>query len=424
MKANTKQMKTIALSALVICAVGMIVCRHFEAQYPWLGWVRAFCEAGTVGALADWFAVVALFRHPLGIPIPHTAILPNNKERVADSLATFIETSFLTREAMEPHLRNIDYASETAKFLERHTATIAEKAMQFTPQLLATIDDREITDLLAARARAMIEGTPFGSLAATSLQALTENGRDTEIFVALLKSVHKLVEENRFVIQQKIHEEIPLPTLSDIPIVASVVAPMLGTIKEALAASVAEKTVRKVQDALHEASQNPNHPLRVSFDVRLQQLLADLKNSPAMHEKIHSLQSKLAASVTIDTFAVYAWTEIREFILHNTASADSVLRHKLEGIIANAAKSLGENARTRTAINEFFSEQIIEVALNSKTYIRDLVVNTIGKWDARMMSERLEHVVGADLQFIRLNGTLVGGLAGLAIHALYRIFAQ
>lgn len=425
-KSSLRKMKIIASGALVFCVIGMVLCRLLEHVHPWLVWPRAFFEAGTVGALADWFAVVALFRHPMGIPIPHTAILPNNKERVADSLANFLEVSFLTEDRLGPKFRGIDYAGFASRWLDEHGTMLAEKAAGYAPNIIGGLSDEEMVTLLGDRARKLIRTAEVGPMAGEGLDVLVQYGRGREIFAGVLKSTRQLIEENRTTIQAKIREEIPLSAdlLKSVPFLKNMAGPLLEQVAESIAATVAGKTIEKVQMALEEASAEPDHSLWVSFDRRLHEFIGDLKTSPEMAQKIGTMQESLAGSQVVPDFAAKAWGEIKEFVLQDCASQDSTIRRKIEESIRTAARRVAENEEARQGINTFFGEQVLASILAARPHARELVVSTIAAWDAKEMSDKLEGTVGSDLQFIRLNGTLVGGLVGLFIYGVFNYIGK
>jgi len=426
MNLTLQKMRWIASSALVFCLLGMVLCHLGEASLNWLAWPRAFFEAATVGALADWFAVVVLFRHPMGIPIPHTAILPNNKGRVAESLATFLEEGFLTEEQLGPRIRKIDFAGFVFPCLGAHADAIASRTSQFAPVLLDNIKPDEITAILAQRARNVILTVNAAPMLAEGLQTLTENGRDREIFSGIAGSFRGLISDNRETIQRKIAEEIPISSewLTSIPFLKSMAGPALDHFREQIASAVATRTIDKIQDTIDDACTSPDHPLWHSFHARLHGFITDLETSPELAHKIRHMQETLANSALVDDFSRRAWDEVSEFVRRDLAAADSLIRQKISAAIGSAARELMDNAPMRDDTNNYIAAQVLAAALSAKPFIRELVSSTIQAWDAKEMSSKLEANVGSDLQFIRLNGTFVGGLIGLTIHAVFLLIGK
>lgn len=414
-------MRLIATGALIFCAVMMTVCRLLEPIHPWLVWPRSFFEAATVGAMADWFAVVALFRHPMGIPIPHTAILPKNKGRVAESLATFLETSFLSEQQLGPRFRGIDYAGFASGWLAQHAAMLAEKSSRFVPHIVGGISDDEVSSLLGDRVRELIRSADVGPMVGEGLEVVVQNGRDREIFVSVLKAAHQLIEDHRSTIQSKISKEIPLSSemLGSLPFGKDLVGPLLDQWRESIASAVAGKTIEKVQSALDEASREPGNVLWISFDQRLHGFINNLKSSPEMATKIQGMQESLAESQVVADFSIKAWKELKTYVLRDCSSSESAIRQKLEEAILSASQQLSENESARNEINAFLGEQALAGILASRPQSRQLVISTIEAWDEKEMAGKLEATVGRDLQFIRLNGTIVGGIIGVLIHAVF-----
>ena len=420
-KVSLPQMRLIATGALIFCAVMMTVCRLLEPLQPWLVWPRSFFEAATVGAMADWFAVVALFRHPMGLPIPHTAILPKNKGRVGESLATFLETSFLNETQLGPRFRGIDYAGYASGWLAQHAGMLAEKASRFVPHIVDGISDGEIASLLGDRVRDFLRSAEMGPMVGEGLEVVVQNGRDREIFVSVLKAAHQLIEDHRGTIQSKISKEIPLSSemLGSLPFGKELVGPLLDQWRESLAGAVAGKTIEKVQAALDEASREPGNVLWISFDKRLHEFINTLKSSPGMAARIRGMQESLAESQVVADFSIKAAQELKAFVLRDCAADDSAIRRKLEESIVSASHQLSENESARSGINAFVGEQVLAWIIASRHQSRQFVISTIEKWDGKEMAARLEATVGRDLQFIRLNGTIVGGIIGVLIHAAF-----
>lgn len=418
------RMRRIATSALVVVVIVMIIARILEATHPGLGYVRAFCEAATVGALADWFAVVALFRHPMGLPIPHTAILPNNKPRVADSLARFIETSFLTEAQLGPHFRKLDYAAHISRWLTSHADFLAEKASDYLPRAIAELSDEKMSGLLAEQARAMMNNADLAPIAGEGLNLLIQNGRDRAVYAGLLRSAEELILANRPMIQTKIQEEIPIPVdiLKGVPGLNRL-GPVLEEIKSQLAEAVASRTIEKIRRVLMEAERQEDHSLWKSFDSQLRKFIADLKTSPEMAAQIRAMQGTLTQSTVVDDFATRAWLELKAYLVQDCTGGNSKIRARLREAILSLAAQIGGESPTGREINAFLGEQVLKSLLGARPHAREWIVSTIDRWDAKEMAARLESTVGPDLQYIRLNGTLIGGLIGLFIHAMFELAA-
>jgi uncharacterized membrane-anchored protein YjiN (DUF445 family) len=298
---------------------------------------------------------------------------------------------------------------------------LADKAAKFAPGIVSGFSDEEMSALLGERARELIRKADVGPMVGEGLEVIVQNGRDREIFVSVLKSARQLIEDHRSTIESKISKEIPISSdmLSALPFGKEFVGPFLDQIRDSIASAVAGKTIEKVQAALDEASSESDNPLWRSFDERLRKLITNLKSSPEMAGKIRTMQESLAGSQIVGDFAARTWQEVKEFLLKDCASADSTVRRKIEEAILSAARQLSENDAARTEINAFLGEQVLASILAARPHARELVISTINAWDAKEMADRLEGTVGRDLQFIRLNGTIVGGLMGVVIYGVF-----
>ena len=417
-------MRIVATGAFIFSMVGMIVCHLAQERLSFLVWPGAFFEAATVGALADWFAVVALFRHPLGIPIWHTAILPNNKERVAESLATFLEDGFLTEEQLGPRVRHIDFAGLASSWLETNADAMASRFVSFAPNLLDQLNRSEIAVILAQCARNVIRTTDFSPMLANGIRLVTENSRDREIFRQIISELSNFFSKNEKLLQDKIGEEIPISPDLFGPFLGKLAGPVLNQLRDSISKEVASRTVHKIQTALTESLSDHAHPLWTTFHQRLALFISELESSPELRMKIQNMQIALAESQLVDELSSHAWEAVSEFLHKDLAASESLIRRKICDGIRSFAQELKSNVPLRDSTNTFLCTQVVASVLSAKPHIRDVVTGTIGSWNAEEMSDKLEATVGADLQFIRLNGTLVGGLVGLSIHALFILLGK
>lgn len=420
-----QRMRAWALGALVLCAAGMTLARLGEADTPWLSWVRAFCEAATIGALADWFAVVALFRHPLGIPIPHTAILPNNQKRVAESLADFMESNFLSPEHLEAKCQSLDYAAYAVKWLSGQKAALCEAAMREVPGLIAGLDDAEIVGRATASGKEWVLNANLSPVLGSVVRSAVSEGRDDRLFRYVLRAMDDALTLNREAIQQKIKAEIPVPVevLRGMPGV-KLLTPALDQIKNTLASAVAKRVIERLQGVLHDAEANPEHPLRTGFQEKMNLVIRDLQSSQEMAKKVHALQAGLAESAQVEQVVADLWEHFKAMILADCASADPWIRGRMELAVDAFVARLAGDVAMRASLNATIGRHVMGAVLEARPHIREWLVTTVVGWDGREMAGKLESVVGGDLQFIRLNGTIIGGLIGLVIHAVFTLFGR
>lgn len=412
-------MRRIALLALLVCVVGMVFCRLFLSCWPWLEWPLAFFEAGTVGALADWFAVTALFRHPLGLPIPHTAILPKNQARAAGALSSFFDGGFLNEGRLRSVIERIDFADWLAQWLDTHAGELARMASLQTPRLMSAL--RGQRDELAVAIRGVLEGFDTRPFVRATAQFVFEEGRDAALIGGLLRATNRFIHEQKDVIRERISSEIPLSRemLKSVPVLQSLAGPILEQVREAIAQAVATKSIEKVESVLNDACTQPAHPLRLAIDQRLRDTLRDLDGSGALALKLRELQRSVARGHDLDRLLDAAWDGLEAALDRDVSSPGSAVCRVTEKLLKGVAADAVADPARRGEMNSFLREKLIEQVSGARPMIRQYVRDTVTSWDPAEMTTRLEAVLGRDLQFIRLNGTIIGGLIGVGIHAAF-----
>jgi uncharacterized membrane-anchored protein YjiN (DUF445 family) len=402
--------RTLATGLLVLMVVVFAVSRSLESSYPLLSWVRAFAEAAMVGALADWFAVVALFRHPLGLPIPHTAVIPRRKNEIARSLASFVQDNFLTAERITEKVRQADLAKRLAEWLanESNAAMLSQKLTAGVPRLLDALDEDGMRAFLRDQAVAQIRRVPLAPLAGKLLGVLSENGRDQEILDHALRIARQTVGQNKPLITSKIAEE--LSVIPDFPGVAE--------LKVALCRSMAGKIVEKVQGTLDDILDDPKHVVRAQFDERLEGFVADLKKSPEMASRAEELKEGFLSNSTLLSSLDALWNALKTELVADLADENSRIRHQLATTIRQIGTTVVADDAFRGKLEGWIDGAVQKLVAAHGHEIGNMIRETVERWDGREVAEKLESQVGSDLQFIRINGTLVGGLVGVTIHAV------
>ena len=403
-------MKRIALGLLCGAALlyALATVMEMRAPHPGWGYLAAFAEAAMVGAIADWFAVVALFRHPLGLPIPHTAIIPSNKDRIGAKLAGFICNNFLSTEQVLAKLRAFDPAGRRAEWLTRPASAdkLGEWGVMATRYGLGAFDDARVRDFLGRIAAAGLAQVDVSRVAGQALEALTAGGRHQALLDEALAQVAELLEGETA--QAQITEAIAreIKTLRYVGL--DQVAARLAT----------RKIVAAVAKSVAELAAEPEHPLRARFDGFMADFIARLQADPAFRQRGEEIRAELMAHPALGDYLHGLWGELLAWLHDDLARPDSSIAQR----IAKLAGALGTRLAADAQIRQWINEQIEAAApLAIERYredIRRYIVERVGQWNADEMTDELERHIGRDLQFIRINGTLVGGLAGLAIHAV------
>jgi uncharacterized membrane-anchored protein YjiN (DUF445 family) len=398
------KMKAVAAGALVVAAIVFVLARLFEGEYPWLGYIRATAEASVVGGLADWFAVTALFRHPMGIPIPHTAIMQKQKDRVGRILGNFVQNHFLSRAVLERRLAGIHPADRAAVWMARpeNRTLLARHLAGGLARAVESLPDKEVREFMHKSASSRLEKVQLAPLVGDMLEVAATGSRPQELLGEVIQSVIGAVREGHDLIREKVRAESPkwLP---------------LG-VRDA----VAGKIIGGIERTLDEMASNPAHPVRKRFDAAVTQFIGRLKTSPEMQEKVERFKHDLIGHPMVEELVTGVWDHARGAAARYRDNPDGASLEPLEQILAGVADSLATNDALRAEVDHFAIEAVTSVLEQHRHEAADLIAATVADWDPAVAAERIELAVGRDLQFVRLNGTLVGGLAGLVIYTLTR----
>ncbi len=406
-------MRLFATLLLLSMAALFIVLHRLQALFPvWngpLGYGIAFAEAAMVGGLADWFAVTALFRHPLGLPIPHTAIIPVNKDRIADSMARFLRENFLTPPVVARRLIGFNFAASLGGFLgdpaRGEASRVRVGAVNLLADVLEQLDPEQMGGMVKQGLKTQLEKIDAAPLLAQMLENAIADQRHLPVLEALLRKIGEVIEANEPMIREMIHTR------------ANAVLRWTG-LDERLANGVLDGAYRLLAEIIVQ----PDHPLRGKVDEALTGLVRDLRIDPQMQARVARLKSELLANPALGAWLDAMWERGRTALLAALRNPHEALSGSLGQSLGQGLGQLGEalsaNGDLQTMVNRFLRRTLVGVTARYGSEIVRLVSETVKRWDARTVSDRIEGAVGRDLQFIRINGTLVGGLFGLAIHTL------
>ena len=402
---DLRRIKLAATLLLVFTAALFVVARHYEPMHWAWGYVAAFAAAATVGGLADWYAVVALFRRPLGLPIPHTAIISHNHQRIADTLGEFIETNFLAPEPVEARLREVDFAALIAEWLSdrERSAALARFVLQLLPQTLSAIDQSGLRGFLGKRIMTELQRVELAPLAAGLLSAVMEKGRHQRLLNELLGALEKLLvnEETLAALREKIRNELPA----------------LFNLYRA-DAYLLRKIVASTTAFIQEARVDPKHPLRREFDGFVTGFVDRLRTSKSFARRAEGVKHDLLARPEIAAIAEGAWESLRSFLEQDARAPDGQIRRQLEAMLVDVGGQLARDPAIRAEINRGMVRVLADFVQSQKSGVGRFIADQVKSWDIDVLIGRIELTVGRDLQYIRFNGAMIGGLAGLALHAL------
>ncbi|HEY6814421.1 MAG TPA: DUF445 domain-containing protein [Croceibacterium sp.] len=398
-------MRIVATALLVAMAMVFIVALQFEHLHPAVGYLVAFTEAAMVGGLADWFAVTALFRQPLGIPIPHTAIIPEKKDRIADTMAGFLRDNFLTPIVVARRMRGMNLARAAGDFLaeprERGRGRIREGAAGLLAEMLESLDPERLGNQVRAGLARQAERIEIAPLLGSALGAAIADGRHRPLLDAMIRWAGVALERNEEMVRSMIQAR------------ANALLRWTG-LDEKLASSVLDGLYRLLAEVLVD----PNHPLRRTVEEGLERLAHDLVHDPATREKVETVKNDILGNAAVGDWWNGVWEKLRLSLIEMARDPEAALGGQLGDSLAELGRSLQQDPALQWQVNRFARRTVVGVATRYGANIVQLVSETVRRWDAQTLTNRLESAVGRDLQFIRINGTLVGGLVGVTIHAL------
>jgi uncharacterized membrane-anchored protein YjiN (DUF445 family) len=403
-----RRMKVVALSFLVGATVVFLACRWANAHGAapsWVGYVGAAAEAGMVGALADWFAVTALFKHPLGIPIPHTAIIKRKKAQLGEGLGTFVRENFLSAEVVETKLRDAQVPSRLGKWLAEpaHAERVAAETatvLRVGVELLRDEDVQQVIDRMIVRRIAEPQwGPPVGRV----LQTLLAENRQEALIQLLADRAFQWALNADVVIQRVVERDSPTwsPRFVD--------------------HLVGDRIHRELMEFTDKVRRNPDHELRRSANRFLFEFADDLQNDPDTIARADAVKDQLMARDEVNKAAATAWTTLKRLVLEGVDDPSSTLRTRIADTVIRIGESLRDDAELRDKVDGWMVRAAQHLVSQYGVEITAIITETIERWDAEEASRRIELHVGRDLQFIRINGTVVGALAGLAIYVIAQL---
>lgn len=395
-------MKGVALGALVFMAVVFVVAFILEDRYPWLGYVRAAAEGGMVGALADWFAVTALFRHPLGIPIPHTAIIPRRKDEIGRSLGEFVETNFLDSAVVRDKLQATGIASKAGEWLSspEHAERVAAEAATMATGVLRALSDDEVQDLIGDLAREHLLSPEWGPTVGGWLDRVVAADAHRGAVDLGVDSLATWLASGRDAFNGLVSRRLP----SWVPSVAM-------RLVDDTVYNEAVKFVAAVQS-------DPNHPARIAIDGYLHRLADNLQHDPATIGRLEDAKSAVFDSPRLRELATEAWNTAKSGLLRALEDPQSGLRRRGTAALIEIGGRLQADPALQQRVDDRITDAAVFLVGRYRHDIASIITDTVEKWDPAETTEKIELMVGRDLQYIRLNGTIVGALAGLVIYAV------
>ncbi len=398
-----RRMRRVATGMLIAMAATFLAARAIGPVHPAIGFIRAFAEAAMVGGLADWFAVTALFRHPLHLPIPHTAIIPRNKDRIAETLALFLRNNFLVPAVVARRMQRLNLAAAAGRWLaspHRSEGRIGRGASRLLADMLESLDPERLGGMAKAALAARLRAIEVAPLMGQALQAAIAQDRHLPLLDAMVRWASHTLESNDHLIREVVHSR------------AGSILRWTG-----LDETLASKIIEGLQKLLAEMAEDPAHPLRLRAEEALAGFAQRLQEDAALRERVEAFKVEMLGNPAFQNWVDGLWESSRAAMIRLAREPGRAMGGKLGEAMRQFGETLQHDPRLAHTINRFARRAAVGAASDYGDGIVRLVSDTIRGWDAHTITGRLENAVGRDLQYIRINGTLVGGLVGTAIHA-------
>jgi uncharacterized membrane-anchored protein YjiN (DUF445 family) len=403
-----RRMKVVALGFLLGATVVFLVCRWAQAEGmapAWAGYVGAAAEAGMVGALADWFAVTALFKHPLGVPIPHTAIIRRKKDQLGEGLGNFVRENFLSQEVVETKLRDAQVAGRVGKWLSEpaHAQRVAAETAIVLRVLVELLRDEEVAYVIDRMIVRRLAEPQWGPPAGRILDTLLAEGRQEALIQLLADRAFQWSLNAGEIIQRVVERDSP------------------GWSPRFVDHLVGDRIHRELMDFTDKVRRDPGHELRRSATRFLFEFADDLQHDAATIARADVVKDQLMAREEITRAAATAWATMKRLVLEGVDDPFGALRTRIAAAVVQIGEALRDDAELRDKVDNWTVRAARRLVAQYGTEITAVITETIERWDAVEASRRIELHVGRDLQFIRINGTVVGALAGLAIYTIAQL---
>ncbi len=393
----------IATGLLIFMALLFLATHLWRVEAGWVGAVRAFSEAAMVGALADWFAVTALFRYPLGIPIPHTAIIPSNKSRIGRSLGQFVQSNFLSQKALEGEVVNISGA--VARWLSEpsNRKRILRRVRVLVPRLLENVEEGELRAFLDKQVEEILSRVDLAKTSGRLLRLLTSNDMHEVVLDEVVRQTRSFFRANQDWFRAQLREASPwfVPDFVD--------------------KRIFESILNKTEDTLGKALTDRNHELRRRVHGAMRDFIVKLEISPEAQRKGEEIRKMLLSNEVFRGYINSLRDAFVEEIKADISSDRSHVADAIERVLANFVTTMSASEELQQRLNRGIRGVLNILAGEQSGHVADLISRTIDSWDSSTIVSKLEEQVGSDLQYIRINGTLVGGLVGLLLHVIQRV---
>lgn len=403
-----RKYKAFATGLFVLMAIIFIVMTILQKTNDshWIGYVRAFSEAAMVGALADWFAVTALFRHPLGLPIPHTNLIENSKHRLGDNLGSFVVNNFLSPQNIRPYIQKLKVSNFVGEWLakEKNQEILIQNLSDIVLDILNKLDDSTVSHFISKKVSEMTDDIQLNKIIGNGINYLLEKNDHQRIITNLSRQIKDYVLENDEMIKNRVSEG----SYTFIP--------------KFVDNKIAEKIASGLSDFFKEIEEDPEHEIRALITKKIHEFSIDLKEDPKWNDEFKNIKNGLLKSEKLDEYSNDIWLSIKKTLMKELQEEQSALKNYISKNLNEFSQNLKTDENLQNKIDHWVRVTAYKYILKNTHQFGNLISSTVGNWKGKELSEKLELEVGKDLQFIRVNGTLVGGLVGLIIYTIAHFF--
>ncbi|WP_407404595.1 DUF445 domain-containing protein [Chryseobacterium sp.] len=400
--------KAFATGLFVLMVVLFIVTTLLQKNNDshWIGFVRAFAEAAMVGALADWFAVTALFKHPLGLPIPHTNLIENSKEKLGDNLGSFVVSNFLSPQNIRPYIQKIKISNFVGEWLdkEKNQTALIGNLSDIVMDILNKLDDTEVSTFISKKVTEMTEEIRLNKILGNGIIYLLDKNDHQKIVTNLSKQIKDYIVENDEMIQNKVKEG----SYSFIP--------------SFIDNKIADKISSGLADFFKDVEENPTHEIRNLITKKIYEFSNDLKELPRWNDEFKTIKNDFLSTDKLEGYSKDIWVSIKNTLYKELQEQDSSLKKYISKNLNEFSNNLKTDENLQNKIDHWVRVTAYKYILKNTHQAGKLISSTVGNWQGKELSQKMELEVGKDLQFIRVNGTIVGGLVGLIIYTIVHFF--
>ncbi|TXF76129.1 DUF445 domain-containing protein [Chryseobacterium sp.] len=407
-KIQLRKYKMFATGLFVLMAVVFVLMTILEKRNPahWIGYIRAFSEAAMVGALADWFAVTALFNYPLGIKIPHTNLIENSKERIGDNLGNFVVSNFLSPQNIRPYIQKIKISNFVGDWLckKRNQEVLVQELSGMVLNILHKLDDAAVVNFISNKAREMTDDLKINQIVGNGIEYVLDKNDHQKLITNLSKQIKDYVVNNQEIVKERVKKEsfFLIPKFVD--------------------NSIAEKITGGLSKFFEEVENDPNHSLRVEITQKLYAFSAEIQTEERWAEAFRTIKNDFLKEEKLTQYSHDIWNSIKKSLTKELEEENSALKNYLGKNLTELSENLKTDEKLQHKIDHWVRVTAYKYILKNTHQAGNLISSTVGNWKGKELSEKLELEVGKDLQFIRVNGTIVGGLVGLIIYTVTNFF--